>query len=175
MKRVLFVVLIIFLCTACGNSKELIDYPELNKEVNSLIEELKESDSFNDISYDNINVVNLEGEKAYDVFYTTNCSKFTMSFDEKNRLAWISLKKDDECSENVAFSEDIFKQQVDILLGIERYNINEDKFPGTTGDTYEDYKKYMLANNEKEYIITNNELYIFYIPDTSFSIVGYTD
>lgn len=175
MKKVLFVVLVIFLCTACSNSKELIDFPEINKEVNSLIEELKESGSFDDISYDSINVVNLDGEKAYDVFYTTNCSKFTMSFDEKNKLAWIYLKKDDKCSDNVDFSKEVFKKQVDTLLLIERYNINEDKFPGTTGDFYEDYKKYMLGNSVKEYIVTNNELYIFYIPDTSFGIVGYTD
>lgn len=175
MKKILLVILVLFLCTACGNSKELDDYPELNKEVNDFIETLKESDSFADISYDSTNVINLEGEKAYDVLYVTNCSKFIMSFDEKFELAWIALNKEELCSKNVGFSKDIFKNQVDTLLTLERYNINEDKFPGITGDTYDDYNEYMFGNNDKEYILTNDELYIFYIPDTSFSIVGYTD
>ena len=86
MKKLLFFVLIIFLCTGCGGSKKLADYPKFNDEVNNLVYELKSSTYFNEIYYDSIDVVNLEGEKAYDVFYKTNCFTITMSYDEEFNL-----------------------------------------------------------------------------------------
>lgn len=178
MKRILLLVLIIFLCAACSSvstgKERLSDYPKLNKEVNNLIDELKESSHFDDISYNSIDVFSYEdGEKGYDVFYKTNCSDMTLSYSEDFELVWIRLFKSETCSSNSGFSDIAWNKQVDTMLNLQRYNVNESKFPGINGDTWDDYNELMLGKSDKSFITTDDGIIIFCDPSIYlFGLLG---
>lgn len=165
MKKILCLVLVAFLCTACTSSKELVDYPELNKVVNEFVEELKESKYFEDINYSSIDEFSFDnGEKGYDVFYETNCSKMTLSYDEDFDFAWMMIKKNEVCNSNNSFSEVVWQEQVNYILSLEEFTINESKFPGSTGDTWDDYKEHMMGKGNSSLITTNDGIMVGYAP-----------
>lgn len=165
MKKLFCFTLIIFLCSACTASKELVDYPKLNKVVTKFVDVLKESESFEDINYNSVKEFSFDdGEKGYDVFYETNCSKMTLSYDYDFEFAWMMIKKDDVCNRNNSFSEVVWQEQVNYILSFEEFTINESKFPGSTGNTWDDYKEHMMGKGDNLLITTNDGIIIGYDP-----------
>ena len=163
--KFVFLIILILFCSACSKDVKLSDYPALNDEVGSVVDELNEGGNFNDITYDGFDLVIEEGESMYDVFYSTNCSKMTLSFSEDFKLGWIIYKKNDVCEGDEVFSKDVWDKQVFDILSLERFGVSDDSFPGITGDTLADYKKHMEGKSDKESITTDNGIMIAYDPD----------
>lgn len=159
--------MLVICCTACDKTKmsseiessnkklKLSDYSIIEKDVNNIISELKESDKFDDIEYDDFekNELYNDSNVRYYVKYNINCSDFDLSYNEKGILDGIRMAKDTGFCENEEqyFSELTWHNQLLAITNLKRYNINENDFPGFLFcDTYEEYVNFMSGTSDKK-------------------------
>lgn len=183
MKKILLVIMLVICCTACDKTKmsseiessnkkpKLSDYSIVEKDVNNIISELKESGQFDDIEYDDFEKNELYNDPnvRYYVRYNTNCSDFDLSYNEKGILDGIHMAKDTGfCENEEQYFSELTHNQLLAITNLKRYNINETDFPGFPfGDTYEEYVNFMSGTSDKEIIYTNDNklLILSYYPD----------
>lgn len=186
-KKIILIVITIIciICTGCSNQKEeelpkkspeLEDYPQIKEDVTNVIIELKESNQFDDLEFDEfkMNESYDDPKITYDVLYKTNSSTLWLHYNEKKEFNGISLNKG--YLNNEYFSELTFYNQMLAITYLKRYDINESDFPDRYFDnTYEDYVNFMAGISDKTIIYTNgnkNLILTYYPKFYDFGIWG---